>query len=87
MNRPSEFTTSDIELAACFLTAGGKLSRIIPGRELVEFVFPLTEITREIAIEYAAGDLCQKVRLLARNRSWLYRQIREVARTGREVRG
>ena len=85
MTRPFEFSSQDIELSACLLTAGGKLLRITPGRELTEFTFLLNETSQETVFEYSAGTLCQKVRPLVKNRSWLYRQIREVSRTGRGV--
>lgn len=86
MSRTFEFSTEDLELSASLLTAGGKLIRIAPGGELVEFTFRLNEASQETVFEYSAGTLSQRVRPLAKNRSWLYRQIREVSRTGREVR-
>lgn len=86
MSRTFEFSTQDIELSACLLTAGGKLLRVTPSRDLTEFAFILNEATQVTILQYSAGTLCQLVRPLAKNRSWLYRQIREASRTGQEVR-
>lgn len=86
MTRPAQIITSEIELAAAIMTATNtKPVSITPGRELVEFTFPSNEITEAIAIKYASCSLFQEVRRLANNRSWLYRQIREVTRTGAGV--
>ncbi len=85
--RHEEFRTTDIELSAAIMTAlNQKPLEIVPGRELVEFVFPPSETVEEVALKYAAGRLLQEVRRLAANRSWLYRRAREVARTGQGVR-
>lgn len=81
------FRTTDIELSACIMTAlNRKPMEIVPGVDLVEFIFPSDETVQEVALKYAAGRLVQEVRRLAANRSWLYRQTREVARTGQGVR-
>lgn len=82
-----DFKTHDIELAAALMTAGQKPRKIAPGEKLIEFSFPANETVHSVALKYAAGNLFQEVRRLAAHRRWLYRQIREVANTGREVRG
>ncbi|MEZ4601433.1 MAG: hypothetical protein R2940_16720 [Syntrophotaleaceae bacterium] len=82
--RHLEFTTTDIELAAALMVAlNAKPSEIRPGKELVEFTFPKNEATESVITKFAAGSLFQEVRRFASNRSWLYRQVREVARTGK----
>lgn len=87
MTRPLDFHTSDLELAASLMTAvNRKPEMIAPGTELVEFFFPANEATQAVVMKYAAGTLFQEVRRLAANRSWLYRQVREVVKHGRAVR-
>lgn len=81
-----DIITSDIELAAALMTATNKRPvGISPGRELVEFTFPANEITEAVMMKYAAGTLFQEVRRLAGSRSWIYRQCRDVARSGAGV--
>lgn len=88
MLRHEDFKTHDIELAAALMTATGQKPRkIAPGNKLIEFIFPANEIVHSVVLKYAAGNLFQEVRRLAAHRRWLYRQIREVENTGREVRG
>jgi len=85
--RTTDLETTDIELASAIMTAAGrKPAAIRPGKELVEFLFPMNEITQAVAIRYAAGTLFQDVRRLANNRRWLYQQVRAVAASGKEVR-
>lgn len=85
--RHLEFTTTDIELAAALMVAlNAKPAEIRPGRELVEFTFPMTETTETVITKYAAGRLLQEVRRFANNRSWLYRQIRLIDQTGKVIR-
>ena len=87
MTRLEEIRTTDINLAAAIMTATNlKPAKIAKGSELVEFTFPANEKTKGVALKYAAGTLTQEVRRLMANRSWLYRQAREVTRSGREVR-
>ncbi|WP_243373611.1 hypothetical protein [Geotalea sp. SG265] len=87
MTRLEDFKTTDIELAAAIMTASkAKPLAIIPGLDLVEFVFPDDETTQAVIRKYAAGTLFQEVRRLAAHRKWLYRQIKEVEKKGREVR-
>ncbi len=85
MVRSSDFQTTDIELAAALMTCGQRPEMIAPGAELVEFHFPNNDKVREIAVQYAAGTLCLEVRKLANSRSWLYRQVREISRSGQGV--
>lgn len=83
MTRPEKITTYDIELAAALMTATQKRPVcIFPGPELVEFTFPANDISESVIMKYAACTLLQDVRRLAKNRSWLYRQCRDVARSG-----
>lgn len=83
MTRPEIITTSDIELAAALMTATNKKPvSIRPGKALVEFSFSANEITQAVTIKYATSTLCQEVRRLANNRTWLYRQCRSVANSG-----
>lgn len=77
--RPSDFKTTDIELAAALMTCGQR-PEITPGAELVEFHFRNDDRVREIAVQYAAGTLCLEVRKLANSRSWLYRQVKKAGR-------
>jgi hypothetical protein len=87
MTRPAQIITSEIELVAAIMTATNtKPVSITPGRELVEFTFPSNENTESVAIKYASCSLFHEFRRLANNRSWLYRQIREVARSGAGVK-
>lgn len=83
--RSQIFTTSDIELSACIFTAGVAPLKIAPGRELVEFVFPINGTVNETILGYSSGTLCQPVRKLVKHRSWLYKQVRDVEQYGREV--
>lgn len=85
MTRSNEFKTVDIELAAALVASGQEPQGIVPGGRLVEFIFPNNEAVKDIALGYAAGTLCLEVRRVANSRSWLYRQVKEVTRTGREV--
>jgi len=85
LTRRDEFKTVDIELASALMTSGIRPCRIAPGENLVEFHFHNIDDVQGIALEYASGTLCLQVRKLANSRSWLYRQIREVSKTGREV--
>jgi hypothetical protein len=86
MKRHENIITTDIELAAALMTATNKKPfNIRPGKELVEFSYPNNEITSEATMKYATSTLCQEVRRLATCRTWLYRQVRDVARSGREV--
>ncbi len=86
MTRPTQITTTDIELAAALMTATSRRPlTIYPGRELVEFTFPVNEITEAVTMKYASSTLFQEVRRLANSRSWLYRQCRDVARSGMGV--
>jgi hypothetical protein len=87
MTRPNEFKTTDIELAAALMTSGSKPIRIAPGRDLVEFFFCNDDEVQNLTMQYASGTLCLEVRRLANSRGWLYRQVKEIGRTGREVRG
>ena len=80
MTRPSDFKTTDIELAAALMTSGQRPEMIAPGAELVEFHFPNNDRVREVAVQYAAGTLCLEVRKLANSRSWLYRQVKKAGR-------
>ncbi len=83
MARPEKITTSDIELAAALMTAtNNKPVSIHLGKALVEFTFPVNEITEAVMMKYASSTLCQEVRRLANNRTWLYRQCRSVANSG-----
>ena len=85
--RDADLQTSDIDLAAAIMTATGKKPATIrPGRELVEFSFPMNEATQAVALRYAAGTLHQEVRRYANFRRWLYGQVRAVAASGKEVR-
>ncbi|MDY0301426.1 MAG: hypothetical protein RBQ99_07575 [Trichlorobacter sp.] len=82
MTRPL-ITTTDIELAAALMNATNKKPESIhPGEQLVEFTFPTNEITEAVTMKYATSTLCQDVRRLANSRKWLYRQCRDVARSG-----
>ena len=83
--RNETFRTSDLELSACIVTAGVAPLKIVPGRELVEFVFPINGTIQDTINEYSAGTLCQAVRKLAKHRTWLYKQMKDVVRFGREV--
>lgn len=85
--RQSDFTTTDIDLAAAIMTATGKKPLAIrPGVQLVEFVFPDDETTQAVIKRYAGNSLLQDVRRFGAHRAWLYRQARDVARGGFEVR-
>jgi hypothetical protein len=86
MARLSEFSTKDLELAAALMASGIRPKLIAPSKDLVEFHFANDDNVQSIALQYAAGTLLLEVRRLACNRTWLFRQVREVARTGREVR-
>jgi hypothetical protein len=85
--RPADFTTTDIDLAAAIMTAASKKPLAIrPGAHLVEFIFPDDETTQAVIKRYAGNSLLQEVRRFAAHRAWLYRQARDVARGGFEVR-
>ena len=81
--RHEEIRTTDLNLAASIMTATNHKPTVTAGRDLVEFTFPADEATKAVAVEYATGTLMQEVRRLAVNRTWLYRQTREVGRTCR----
>lgn len=85
MMRLPEFKTTDIELAAALVASDQEPKRITPGGKLVEFIFCNNEKVRDVALQYAAGTLCLEVRRMANGRSWLYRKVKEVSRTGREA--
>ena len=80
MFRPSEFQTSDLDLAAAIMVATGRQPEVFqqPGRALITFEFPDDEATRSVIIAYAAGELVQPVRRFAACRAWLYRQAKGV---------
>jgi len=83
--RPHEFNTTDIDLAASIITATNfRPVRIEPG-DLVTFIFPKNTAVKSLAAEYASGLLMLEVRRQAHNRAWLYRQIRDANKIGREV--
>ncbi len=85
--RHSDFTTTNIDLAAALMVAtNAKPAVIKPGRELVEFSFRVNETTESVITKFAAGKLVQDIQRFSSNRSWLYRQCREIDRTGREIR-
>ncbi|GAB7026026.1 hypothetical protein [Geotalea toluenoxydans] len=86
MTRHEDFRTSDIELAAALMTATNrKPLAIMPGVELVEFIFPGDEVVQSVVMKYAAGRLILEVKRLAANRTWLYRQVQQVKKRGSEV--
>lgn len=78
--RPTEFQTSDLDLAAAIMTATNKRPEIYrqPGHQLKTFEFPSDDITKSIVIAYAAGELIQPVKRFAACRSWLYRHAKGV---------
>lgn len=82
MTRPTEFQTSDLDLAASIMTATGRQPEVFqqPGQALVTFDFPDDVVTRKTIIAYAGGELVQPVRRFAACRSWLYRQAKGVSR-------
>lgn len=85
--RPSDFKTTDIKLSAAIMTATGKKPQLIrPGRELIEFVFPMNDDVETVVMKYSSGSLMQEVQRLFNNHSWLYRQIREFDHVGRDIR-
>lgn len=75
----SEFSTTDLDLAAAIMAATGKQPEVFrqPGRPLVTFEFPDDEATREIIISYASGNLILPVKQYAACRMALYRRVRE----------
>jgi len=82
----NDITVTDIDLAAALMVVTGeKPFKIAPGCELVEFTFTRNELTEQTAINYVAGKLVLEVRSLAKCRSWLYRQIRDVETSGTAV--
>lgn len=81
-------STNDIDLAAAIITLIAARPALYPGKtekELVEIVFSATDEIRLIAQKYATGELTAPVKRLATNRNMLFRYIKEVSRTGREV--
>jgi hypothetical protein len=84
-----QITTNDIDLAAAVMTLTEHQPTLepgrVPGRDLVEIIFPATDEIRLIAQRYATGELLAPVKRLARMRTTLYRYIKEVERQGRGV--
>lgn len=80
MTRPTEFQTSDLDLAAAIMTATGRQPEVFlqPGRQLITFEFFDDEATRSIIIAYAGGELMQSVKRFAACRAWLYRQTKNL---------
>lgn len=76
--RPSEFETSDIDLAAAIMTASNKQPVVVrhPGAPLVSFQFPNDEASYAVIVAYATGELCQPVKRFAACRANLYRQAK-----------
>jgi hypothetical protein len=77
-----EFQTEDLDLAAAISAATGRQPAVFrrPDRMLVSFEFPDDEITRQIVIEYAGGDLSLPVKRYAACRGQLYRLARTLPR-------
>jgi hypothetical protein len=80
MTRQPEIQTNDIDLAAVYMVATGRKPTMCkePGDTLVTFLMPLDEVTREVMLSYASGQLNLNVKKFAACRAWLYRQAREV---------
>jgi hypothetical protein len=80
MTRPTEFQTSDIDLAAAIMTATGRQPEVFQqsGRQLITFEFFDDEATRTIIIAYASGELVQPVKRFAACRAWLYRRTKNL---------
>lgn len=78
MLRPTDFETTDIDLAAAIMTATGERPEISrdPGRGLGVFHFPAVDAVHAVALSYASGELALPVRRFAACRAWLYRQVR-----------
>jgi len=86
--RPDHIKTTDIDLSSAIMTLTEIRPVLFPGRspgDLVEIVFSASDEIRLIAQRYATGELLAPVKRLATWRNTLYRYIKEVERTRREV--
>lgn len=88
MTRSDYIQTTDIDLSAAIMTLTESRPILSPGRntgDLVEIIFPASAEIRLIAQRYATGELLAPVKRLATLRNTLFRYIKEVERTRREV--
>lgn len=88
MTRPDQIQTTDIDLSAAIMVLTESRPVLFPGRntgDLVEIVFTASDEIRLIAQRYATGELLAPVKRLGTLRNTLFRYIKEVERTRREV--
>jgi|GEM_PF-4686140 len=79
--RQSAFqTTTDFDLGAVYMVCTGRQPAIFrqPGDALVTIEFVNDDVTRDLMIAYAGGDLMVNVKRFAACRAWVYRQAKAV---------
>ncbi len=81
MNRQSDYQiTQDLDLGAAYMSLTGRQPKVVHNHhdQLVSIHMIDDEITRDLMLAYASGQLIVKVKRFASCRAWLYRQVKEV---------
>lgn len=80
MKKNTAIQTHDFDLGAVYMVATDRRPELYrePGDSLVTLVLPNDQITREVMMAYASGELKINVKRFASCRNWLYRQAKEV---------
>ncbi len=81
MSRQTAFiTTTDIELAASYMEQTGRTPAVFrePGNALVSIEMVNDQITQQVMMSFAIGDLMVNARRFSACRAYLYRTIKAV---------
>lgn len=73
-------TTTDFDLGATYMSVTGRQPAVFrePGNTLVSIEMVNDNVTRDLMIAYALGDLMVNVKRFAACRAWIYRQAKGV---------
>jgi hypothetical protein len=73
-------TTTDLDLGAVYMVNTGRQPAVFrqPGDALVTIELVNDDVTRDLMIAYAGGDLMVNVKRFAACRAWIYRQAKAV---------
>lgn len=73
-------TTTDFDLGATYMVITGRQPAVFrqPGDALTTIELVNDDVTRDLMIAYAGGDLMVNVKRFAACRAWIYRQAKAV---------